>query len=138
MERGFSPKTVTAYRQDLMKFHEFALKEGLVAENLELKDYSNFMTYARKRGLSESSRARMASSIRTFFRYLLEYGYVQKNPTELLESPRKSTKLPVILSFREIKALLLSPDTGTPKGIRDRAMLELLYATGVFSQVRIH
>jgi integrase/recombinase XerD len=131
LERGASPNSVSAYRSDLRKFHDFSVKEGLSLEKLELRDLTRFMVHARRKGLREASRARMASALRTFFRYLVEYGFLDRNPTELLENPRRSDVLPEMLTLEEITALLRAPDTGRNKGVRDRAMLELMYATGV-------
>jgi integrase/recombinase XerD len=131
LERGLSPNSVSAYRGDLMKFHDFTLKEGRDLREIEFGDISKFMTYARRRGLGESTRARMASSLRMFFRYLTEYDHLDRNPTELLESPRKREVLPDLLTMQEMANLLGAPDTATAKGLRDRAMLELMYASGL-------
>lgn len=140
VERGLSPNTVEAYRRDVLDFARFCSgKEPLGTESEaiafqptavsreHLLDYLQHL-YAR---LSARSVARKIVSVRSFYRFLLLDGYVKKDPTETLETPRILQSLPRYLTTEEVERLLLVPDPGSPLGQRDRAMLEVLYATGL-------
>jgi integrase/recombinase XerD len=132
LERGFSQNTVVAYSSDLKKFQLYLKKKGIESiQAITPEDIEDFLYILAEQGLSARSRARVLAAIKTFFRFLVYDGKLNKNPASLIESPRFGKKLPQVLSLEEVERLLAAPDINTPKGMRDKAMLELLYATGV-------
>jgi integrase/recombinase XerD len=130
LERGLADNTIQAYSRDLTRFGGFLEGEGLSPLAISRDQLIGYLSSLR-RSLSARSVARNISAIRSFFRFLVSEGHIQENPARLLETPRLSRKLPDILSAVEVDTLLSRPDPSTPRGKRDRAMLELLYATGL-------
>ena len=130
-ERGASPHTLAAYRRDLAGFTAFLQRRGRPVGAARLGDLSEYLAALRQRGLSARSAARHLSAVRGLYRFLLAAGEIQRDPTEHLESPRPPRKLPRTLSVEDAAALVESPDLSAPEGLRDRAMLELLYASGL-------
>jgi len=133
-ERGLAPLTVAAYAGDLQDFWEFAESRGLSQWGaVSLAQLQEYLAALEGRGLSARSRARKLSALRQFYRFLQREEKVlsQANPVELLDSPRLPRRLPRVLGEEEVVALLAGPDPATPKGQRDAALLELLYATGL-------
>jgi integrase/recombinase XerD len=129
-ERGASPHTLAAYRRDLGDFVRFlGRRRGVVAVTPD--DVVSYLAALRARGLRASSVARRLSSIRGLFRYLVVEGVLVRDPTEHIERPRLSRPLPRTLSRGAATALVEGPDTTSPRGVRDRALLEVLYATGM-------
>ena len=129
MERGISDNTLAAYRSDLLKFAEWLAEKGinlLHAHDADLRLYLAGMDNRSMRTLS-----RRLSSLRQFFGYLAREGRIQHDPSVRIESPRLGRPLPKSLTEEEVEALLQAPDAGTPLGLRDRCMLEVLYATGL-------
>ena len=130
VERGLAQNTVQGYSRDLGRFFQFLEKQAFsplyVSQN-QIMEYVSMM----QSGLSARSVARHISAIKMFFRFLAAEGKIKTNPARLLERPRLSRRLPVILNQQEVERLILQPDTTNPKGQRDRAMLEILYATGL-------
>jgi len=130
VERGLSGNTIVAYSNDLMRLTTF-LEDGHLSpydvSQQHLVDYIAFL----RTGLSARSVARNISSIKQFFRFLVLEGHLLVSPARLLETPRLAQKLPEFLSKDEVNRLLSQPDVSRPTGIRDRAMLELLYASGL-------
>lgn len=127
VEKGASPHTVAAYRNDLGQLLEFA--EGARVSPRLLSDY---VIALQERGYSNTTVARKIASVKSFFGYLLEEGEVKEDPTENLSSPRTGRSLPKPLSEEDILRLLGEPfKLGTPEGLRDGAMLEVLYASGL-------
>lgn len=132
VEKGLSENTLEAYRHDLERFSEHLKRSGIEAVGRVGKlEVRAFLLDLKKQGLSAKTLARNLVALRTFFQFLLQEGRVEKNPLEDMESPRVSRTLPEVLSLSEVERLLLQPDLGTPLGIRDRAMMEILYATGM-------
>jgi len=132
VERGLSRNTVQAYSNDLKRFQDYLADLNITDPTQVSEDIVEaFLDHLDSEGMSVRSRVRYASSIRSFFNYLMREGVVSANPLELLESPRFLSKLPRYLTSEEIRALLCAPDDSTPWGIRDRAMLEVLYAAGL-------
>ena len=132
LERNLSEHSVSAYARDLSKLVAFAVAEQLTHPDAVDEGVLNRLLAVRSRaGDSPRSRARMLSGWRGFFRYLLEEEAVDNDPTELLSNPKITKSLPSLLSEEEVSDLLSAPDDATPRGIRDIAMLELLYATGL-------
>src|SRR5829696_8057919 len=131
-ERGLSANTVGAYRRDLTQFLQFAGRAGVTdpaqADPLLLR---RFLALQRTRGLATASIARKATVLRTAFRFLARRGLVPDDPAAGLGVPRGPKRLPVVLKPRQVDRLLAGPDPVDPIGLRDRAILELLYATGI-------
>ncbi|HEY4589983.1 MAG TPA: site-specific tyrosine recombinase XerD [Thermoanaerobaculia bacterium] len=132
VERGLSRNTVDGYRNDLSRLGEALAKKGgrdlLAALPADL---SAHMRDLQRQGLSPRSSARALSAIRGFYEHLVTEGERKDNPAVNLLPPKLWKPLPKVLSESEVEALLAAPDVGTPLGLRDRAMLELLYATGL-------
>ena len=131
MERGLSDNTLAAYRADLRATASALAKHGLTLPDASRADLQRLLAERLQAGQKPRSVARVISSWRRFYRYLLREGVINADPTALLESPRLGRPLPKSLSEAQVEALLAAPDVDTPLGLRDRAMLELLYATGL-------
>jgi len=131
VERGLAGHSVAAYRNDLAAFGQWLAGQDREATNCERADLRRYLTAMRGRGLSARSAARALAALRGFYRYLLERDVATQDPTLELETPRLIRPLPRFLSAEEVEALLGAPDVDTPLGLRDRAMIETLYATGV-------
>ncbi len=132
VERGYSSKTVEAYATDLKDFLSFLEGQGVLdPKEIIPAHILLFLSEMRKRGLVEETIARKLSALRGFFSFLvLEHG-LSENPLTLIEGPRPRRKIPLVLSVEEVKRLLEAPDTSSPLGLRDRAMLELSYSSGL-------
>jgi integrase/recombinase XerD len=132
VERGLASLTLESYGCDLQNFREFVSRLGRPGwEEVSLADLQHYLAELEKRGLAASSRARRLSALRQFFRFLQQEEKLATNPVELLDSPRLPMKLPEVLSEKEVEALLAAADPSTPLGLRDAALLEVLYATGM-------
>jgi integrase/recombinase XerC len=131
-ERGLSPHTVAAYRRDVTQFLGFAARAGVAdpatVEPLLLR---RFLALQRTRGLAAASIARKGAALRALFRFLARRGLVAEDPAAGLGVPRGPRRLPVVLKPGQVDRLLEVPRPGDPVGLRDRAILELLYATGI-------
>jgi integrase/recombinase XerD len=130
LERGLADNTIQAYSRDLSRFARFLEERDLSPLTVSRDQIIEYLS-SLKRSLSARSIARNISATRMFFRFLASEGHIRENPARLLETPRLSRKLPDVLSTDEVERLLARPDPSTPAGNRDRAMLELLYATGL-------
>jgi integrase/recombinase XerD len=129
IEKRNSPHTVSAYRCDLIRFStEFS---GQKVESVTTANIRGFLISLREQGLSPASVARSLSSIKSFFKYLCQDKQLQGNPAEILETPKRWRKLPDFLSFEDVDNLLESPDINSVLGLRDKAMLEIVYASGL-------
>jgi len=129
MERGISDNTLSAYRSDVLKFAEWLALRGihlLHAHDADLRLYLAGLDNRSVRTLS-----RRLSSLRQFYGHLVREGHMQHDPSVRIESPRLGRPLPKSLTEEEVEALLQAPDAGTTLGLRDRCMLEVLYATGL-------
>ena len=129
VEKRHSPHTVDGYRRDISRFVSFHPKVAL--NSITPSDIREFLLSLHNKGLSSRSIARSLSSLKSFFKYLVGGSLISENPVETLETPKIWRKLPHTISLNEVESLLIQPDTKTPLGIRDKAMLEVLYATGV-------
>ncbi len=130
VEKGLAPNTVAAYQRDIRRFLSYLLSrkcQVAAVGKVELSEYVQRLY----EDLSARSVKRGISSLRSFFQFLLLDGYIQADPTETLESPKTWRTLPTYLSEEEVEQLLRQPDLSRPHGLRDRAMLEVLYATGL-------
>jgi integrase/recombinase XerD len=130
VERGLAANTIAAYRRDVSEFLEFLAASGLEPTRVRKEDLSVFLRELYGR-VAVRSVARKIVSLRSFYRYLVLDGLAAVDPTENLESPRTWRALPTHLSQEEVSRLLAQPDLSRPHGVRDRAMLEVLYATGL-------
>jgi integrase/recombinase XerD len=131
VEKGLSTNSINAYLRDLCKLRTFALARKLQLIELQQNDIALWSQNLLENGLSARSVARAQIAARCFFRFLMEDRVIAANPTEHLESLRSLKPLPRFLSREEVDRLLKVPDSQTPRGSRDRAMLETLYATGL-------
>jgi integrase/recombinase XerD len=130
-ERGASRNTLAAYRRDLDDFHRFLHARRLTTARVTADHVVSWLEGLRARGLAPSSIARRLSALRGFYRHLVREGELQRDPTEHLDTPRATRPLPRALSIDSTRSLVEAPDTRRPAGVRDRAILELLYATGM-------
>ena len=131
IEKGLSSNTVAAYSRDLDKLVEFSKKLGSEITQLNHEDIQRWIQDLLSQGLSARSAGRALNAARSFYRFLLGDRIVGSDPTEHLETPRSLKPLPRFLNKDEVENLLAAPDTDTPLGSRDRAMLEVLYASGL-------
>jgi integrase/recombinase XerD len=131
IERGASRNTPAAYRRDLEGFEVFLTRERRGPAAVGVTDLSRYLGGLRGRGLGSRSIARHLSAVRGFYRFLLDAGRIARDPTEHLDSPRPARRLPRTLSQADAAALVEAPDTTRADGLRDRALLELLYASGL-------
>ncbi len=130
-EQGASRNTLAAYRRDLADFLRFVTSRRLEPASVAADDVVTWLERLRGRGLAAASVARRLSAVRGFYRHLLREGVVQRDPTEHLDTPRATRPLPRALSREAATLLVEAPDTRHAAGVRDRAALELLYATGM-------
>lgn len=128
-EKGLAANTLDSYRRDLAGCGQF-LKD-LPLENVTTDSLRNYLDYVRGKGLSARSIARHITTLRGFFGFLLEQGEVNADPTELLVAPRIGASLPKFLSVHAVSTLIETPPHSSANGLRDRAMLDLLYACGL-------
>ncbi len=131
VERGLSRNTLEAYAHDLAVFHAHLEAQGRALDQAGVEDIAGFLDVIRSRGVGGRSQARYLSALRGLFRYLRSERRVATDPTELLDSPRQRTGLPVVLTREEIRGLLAAPMLSTPLGVRDAAMLYTMYASGL-------
>lgn len=129
LERGLSPNTVASYRADLETYRKFLSRRRLFTPNRE--DIQDHLMYIKHRGLSPTSVARHLAAIKGFYRFLLNEGRIRSDPTVGMKTPKAWAELPSVLTAREVEKLLMQPDQTQKGGVRDRAILEVLYATGM-------
>lgn len=133
LERSLSGNSVEAYVRDVEKLEEFLelSKIDLAPARIQEEHLSAFLKYVAELGLAAHSQARMLSGIKAFFKYLMLENEISEDPTELLESPRLPRKLPDVLSYEEIETMLSAIDHSTQEGTRNRAIMEVLYSSGL-------
>jgi integrase/recombinase XerD len=131
VERGLSPHTLVAYENDLRRLATFADARGKAVLALGQAEVAEYIGWLRGQGLSPRSQARHVHSARGFFRFAVREGLVDRDPLENLRPPKAFRPLPRCLTAAQVEALLASPKTDGPVGLRDRAMLEVMYATGL-------
>lgn len=132
VERGLSSNTLVSYRRDLdtyLKFLDAVAKKTVSATSRE--DIRDFMMHEKDKGLSVNSIARNLAALRTFYRFLAREKLIKADVSSYIDSPKLWKKIPDILSFDEVERLIESSDLNKPQGIRDRAIMELMYATGM-------
>jgi integrase/recombinase XerD len=131
VEKGLSPNTMSAYRRDMMKFEDFAKKRKLSLETVKRDDLVDFLASLYRQKLESRTVARHLVTMRNFFRFAQVTNMIAEDPSLNLESPKIRRSLPGYLRLEEVEKLLAQPDDKTPLGLRDRAMLEVLYSTGL-------
>ena len=131
IERGLSANTITAYKQDLSSFINFLQKENLTSWPTKAIDIDAFLAEQRDQKKATSSISRLISSLRKFYQWLVRQNIQKLNPMLEIDSPKKRRPLPVALTTVEVTDLLKQPDIKKKLGLRDRALLETLYATGI-------
>ncbi len=131
VEKGLSLNTIQSYSRDLNKLFLFFQKEKIPWMRAKESDLVKFIHHISRSGLSARSLARLISSMKSFYRFLILDGILKKNPAINLTSPKSWFSLPKYLSVKEVESLLCQPKEDETRGIRDKAMLELLYATGL-------
>ena len=131
VEKGLAANTLAAYDRDLRKFEAFTEKRGLSLEGVTRDHVVDFLSDLYRLGLDSRSVARHLVSLRNLFRFALGEGALSADPTLNLESPKTRRSLPVYLRMEDVDRLLNQPDASTPNGLRDRAILEVLYSTGL-------
>lgn len=132
VERGLSPETGKAYASDLKAFNDWLTpEEAAHPERLERSRFTAFLLDGKSKELKPTTLARRLVALKMFFRFLQQEGYMETSVAETLDSPHLWRHLPEILSPQQVEALLKAPDLRTEKGIRDRAMLEMMYACGL-------
>ncbi|OIN97593.1 site-specific tyrosine recombinase XerD [Candidatus Desantisbacteria bacterium CG1_02_38_46] len=131
VERGLSQNTQEAYTRDIKGYLSFLEKKAISLENAKSEDIIDFLLELSRRGLRTTTLARKLTVVKVFHRFLANEGYLLKDPTIFLESPRREMWLPSVLSRAEVEVLLNMPALSSSGGLRDKALLELLYATGM-------
>ncbi|MDN6028747.1 MAG: tyrosine-type recombinase/integrase [Lactobacillus sp.] len=128
VERGLSPNTVAAYGLDLQKFVTFVTAEGLTTWPTKASDINAFIS---RQQIKASSMSRLISSLRKFYQWLARQNIEKLNPMLEIDAPKRTVSAPVVLSIAELSRLLAQPDLSKPMGVRDRAILETMIATGM-------
>lgn len=137
--RHASLNTVVSYRRDLLQMSVYLASQGITEPAKVTKTSLNsYILYLEKAGKATTTISRVLASIKAFFHYEFREGRIRRDPAEFLKTPKIEKKPPTILSKDEVSSLLTQPDDRSPKGIRDKAMLELLYATGIRVSELIH
>jgi integrase/recombinase XerD len=131
VEKGLSANTISAYKRDLEKFEQFARKRKLTLESVGRDDLVDFLAGLYRQKLESRTVARQLVTLRNFFRFAQVQDLISEDPSINLESPKIRRHLPGYLRLEEVEKLLEQPDSKTPTGLRDRAMLEVLYSTGL-------
>jgi len=129
--RRLSPNTIESYARDLAQLGGFAEEAGRPVETLDRKDLESFIRSLMTAGQSPRSVARLVACLRGFYRFVVVEQRLPKNPAEDLRAPRGWASLPKFLSLEEVDRLLEQPDAAAPRGLRDKALIEVLYATGL-------
>ena len=131
MEHGLSENTLSAYRNDLFNLIKWLSNAQVSISEVKHQHLLDYLAYRVTQGMQPRSSARLLSSIRRFYRYQLRQGHIAVDPTEKIEFPKLGRKLPEVLTEQDVEKLLAAPDASRPRGIRDRTMLEVLYACGL-------
>lgn len=127
-----SKNTIASYKRDLVKLNNFLTDSGCTEiDKITSTNLNSYVLMIEKQGMSTATVSRNIASVKAFFLYLLKQGLISEDPSETLKPPKIEKKAPVILTIEEINLLLEQPNGTAPKDIRDKAMLELLYATGI-------
>ncbi|HUR98310.1 MAG TPA: site-specific tyrosine recombinase XerD [Pyrinomonadaceae bacterium] len=131
VEKGLAKNSLSAYERDLSKLKAWAEKNGLAIEALTRQDLREWLIDLGRTKLTDNSKRRMVSALRGFYKFLMIDGHLKNNPAENLDLPQKGLYLPKFLNQAEMDILLGAPDVTTELGLRDRALIELMYACGL-------
>lgn len=131
VEKGLSANTAEAYGDDVAKLVAYLQSEGVAVESVTPDHLENFLCSLRDVGIGPRSQARIISGIKSFYKFLKMEGYIDKNPTRMLESPKIGRHLPEVLSIAEIDEMIACIDMGKAEGQRNRAIIETLYGCGL-------
>ncbi|QTJ57601.1 site-specific tyrosine recombinase XerD [Dolosigranulum pigrum] len=132
IERGLSTNTVTSYKRDIEKYLTFLMEKKITQlDEVSRFEILDFLQTLRQSGAADNSIIRMVSSLRKFHQYVKRESIVSDDPMQLIDTPKKASTLPKAISPQAVEQLLEAPDTTTPLGVRDRTILELMYATGL-------
>jgi integrase/recombinase XerD len=131
VERRLADHTLESYARDLQALAAFAISRSATLEMLARSDLEAFVRQQRSRGLSPRSVARGVAAVRGLYKFLVIDRRLERNPAEELRPPHAWPALPKLLSIEQVDLLIAQPDVSTPRGLRDRAMIEMLYATGM-------
>ena len=129
-EKGLQKQTIINYNDDLKSFYKFLNEDNFQVENLNLEHIKNYIIFLTNEGKSILTILRHVSTLKSFYLFLINEKKIKCN-IDQLDLPKKPQHLPTVLSFEEVESLLEQPDLSKPSGIRDRAMLEVMYATGL-------
>ncbi len=138
MEHGLSQNTLAAYRIDLSTFAGWLLPQQTPLASAQTQHLQSYLSVLHARGTGSRSAARLLSCLRRFYRYLVSVNRIAQDPAQLLESPKTGRPMPSTLNESQVENLLAAPNVHSDLGLRDRAMLELLYATGLRVSELIH
>lgn len=130
-EKGLSANTVRSYELDLNAFSTYLANLGTAVEEVQMAHLEDYLLHLAQSGLSPASARRALSCIRHFFKFLVLQGVIETSPATEIKAPRLWGNLPGFLTSREVESLLAEPDTDGPNGLRDKALLELMYASGM-------
>ena len=131
LERGYSPNTIEGYEMDLDKLMSYTEEHGLDAVKMSFDELQEFIFEQFKTVRSEATQARVLAGIHSWFRFLLYKDYIDQDPSELLEGPKKSKHIPTVLTLDEVNRMMAAIDLSSNEGHRNRAMMEMLYGSGL-------
>ncbi len=131
VEKGLARQTLESYARDLARLNDWATKNGKLIHELTRGDLRKWIASLSREGLAPTSVSRAVSAARGFFKFLMLDGHIKRHPAEELDTPQRVAYLPKFLTEDEMNRLLTAPDVSTEQGVRDRAMLELMYAAGL-------
>ncbi len=131
LEKSFSPNTLDAYRTDLQKLLNYYSDQGIDFRTVRLEQFDHFAALLLDKGITQRSIGRILSGVRSFYRFLVLERELDADPTELLESPKIGKHLPEVLSIEEIDAMEAAVDLSRDEGVRDLAIIEVLYSCGL-------
>lgn len=132
VEKGLSKNTLESYGRDVRKFLTFLEEQEIKAvQDIKYENILDFLSSFKKQGFSDTTTVRTIVSIKQFFKYLLIEKIIQEDPSSQIQTPKMKKSIPGVISLEDVEKILNAPDENTPEGIRDLAMLEVLYATGI-------
>lgn len=132
VEKGLSKNTIESYGRDVRKLTLFLQKNKIPeVSNIKYENILDFLSHFKKQGFSDTTTVRTIVSIKQFFKYLLLEKIIDEDPTSQIQTPKMKKSIPGVISLEDVERILAVPDDSTPEGIRDLAMLEVLYATGI-------
>lgn len=132
VEKGLSENTLESYGRDVRKFSDFVKKNDIKSvEEIKYNNILDFLSYSKEQGLTATTIVRSIVSVKQFFKYLRLEKILKEDPTAHIRTPRMKKSIPGVISLDEVERMLAAPDESSPEGLRDSAMLEVLYATGI-------